>query len=113
MSTNSKSLASFQDAFPEDHKAPSSISENHVSEPQLRFFLPVLQIFLVVVALNFQSLRANGDTILGVSLDGWAVPPECILFCMTIVMLAIQQFGWEVELLEVEDEVGVDEKADR
>jgi len=66
----------------------------------LPMITPIIKTILVLIAFCVHYFRVHQILLFGVSLDGWAVPPECIVFCAIIGVLAIQQIGWETQLLK-------------
>ena len=71
--------------------------------PQFRLFFPMLQISLVLFAICVSVLRMWEFQLLGLPLQGCVIPPQCILYCGVLGLVAIQQFGWEMQLLGVQD----------
>jgi hypothetical protein len=72
-----------------------------LSDPgPLQTIAPVPQEILVLIAFGVHYFRVHHIVLFGVSLNGWVVPPECIIFCTMIGVLAIQQIGWEAQLLK-------------
>jgi hypothetical protein len=67
---------------------------------RVRTVIPILQAVLILIALCLQYLRVHHILLLGFSLNGWVAPLECIVFCIMIIVLAIQQRVWETQLLK-------------
>jgi len=59
--------------------------------------LPTPQIAIFFTALGLRAFRVRDMTILGFSLHGWGVPPECIVWSMLVGLLIVQQIRWEKE----------------
>jgi hypothetical protein len=54
---------------------------------------PILQAILFLVAFCVHYFRVHHILLFGVSLEGWAILPECVVFCIMIGVLAVQQIG--------------------
>ncbi len=57
-----------------------------------------LQAIVVLIAFCVHYFRVHHKLLFGVSLNGWAVPPECMVLCSMIGVLVIQHIGRKVEL---------------
>jgi hypothetical protein len=78
---------------------PETIQDSSNKEPR-RIIAPLLQAILVLIAFGVHYLRVHHIPVFGVSLNGLPVPPECVVFCTMIGVVAIQQVGWEARLLK-------------
>jgi len=72
--------------------------------PGFRMLSPTLQAILIAFAICLSVLRVLELKPLGLSLQGWGIPPECIVYCIILGLLAVQQFGWEHQLLQDYDQ---------
>jgi hypothetical protein len=70
---------------------PSVTVQSPPDELPVPIVVPMFQAILVLIAVYLHYLRVHHIFLLKISLSGWVAPPECIIFCIIIVVLATPQ----------------------
>jgi hypothetical protein len=65
----------------------------------------LLQLGVIVTASLLHNLRVQKTRLMGIKLDGWVIPAECILLSILLWSRVIQIYTWDCSVIQAELEV--------
>jgi hypothetical protein len=101
MSLKEDVLLISKDSLLNNAEGPALTVQTQPVRQPFRMIAPTLQILLVSIAFVLHYFRVHQILLFGVSLAGGPVPPECIVICVIIGVVGVQQIVWEIQLLKV------------